>query len=80
MTASTMTPHSRPHRLVTLDRLATAASWVFWLFAILTSLQVALALTRTGSCSDPRWALSPARPRAPGSRSRHRCCGTPAAC
>jgi hypothetical protein len=59
MTASTMTPHSPPHRLVTLDRLATAASWVFWLFAILTSLQVALALTRTGVLFGPALGSQP---------------------
>jgi hypothetical protein len=53
MSASTTAPHGRLHRLVTLDRLATAASWVFWFFAVLTSLQVILALTRGGVLFGP---------------------------
>jgi hypothetical protein len=53
MSASTMTPHRRLHRLATLDRLATAARWVFWFFAVLTSLQVILAVTRSGVLFGP---------------------------
>jgi hypothetical protein len=53
MSASTTAPHSRLQRLATLDRLATAATWVFWFFAVLTSLQVILALTRGGVLFGP---------------------------
>ena len=53
MSASTATPHSRLQRLATLDRLATATTWVFWFFAVLTSLQVVLALTRSGVLFGP---------------------------
>jgi hypothetical protein len=53
MSASTTAPHGRLHRLVTLDRLAIATSWVFWFFAVLTSLQVILALTRGGVLFGP---------------------------
>jgi hypothetical protein len=42
-------PRSRLQRIATLDRLATAVTWVFWFFAILTALQVLLALTRSGT-------------------------------
>jgi hypothetical protein len=53
MSASTTTPHSRLQRLATLDRLATVATWVFRFFAVLTSLQVILALTRSGVLFGP---------------------------
>lgn len=53
MSASATTPHSRLQRLATLDRLATAATWVFWFVAVLTSLQVILALTRSGVLFGP---------------------------
>jgi hypothetical protein len=53
MSASAATPHSRLQRLATLDRLATATTWVFWFFAVLTSLQVVLALTRSGVLFGP---------------------------
>jgi len=53
MSASAATPHSRLQRLATLDRLATATTWVFWFFAVLTSLQVILALTRSGVLFGP---------------------------
>jgi len=53
MSASTTAPHSRLQRLATLDRLATAATWVFWFSAVLTSLQVILALTRGGVLFGP---------------------------
>jgi hypothetical protein len=42
-------PRSPLQRLATLDRLATAVTWVFWFFAVLTTLQVILALTRSGT-------------------------------
>jgi hypothetical protein len=42
-------PRNGLQRLATLDRLATAVTWVFWFFAVLTALQVILALTRTGT-------------------------------
>jgi hypothetical protein len=48
-TLKPLRPRSRLGRLVTLDRLATAISWVFWFFAALTVLQVILALTRSGT-------------------------------
>jgi len=53
MSASTTTPPSRLQRLATLDRLATAATWLFWLVAVFTSLQVILALTRGGVLFGP---------------------------
>src|SRR5580658_5475178 len=59
MSASTATPHSRLQRLATLDRLATATTWVFWFFAVLTSLQVILALTRTGVLFGPTLSSQP---------------------
>jgi hypothetical protein len=46
-------PRSRLQRLATLDRLATAVTWVFWFFAVLTTLQVILALTRSGTLFSP---------------------------
>ena len=52
MSAPTLKPlkqRSRLGRLVTLDRLATAVSWVFWFFVALTALQVILAVTRSGT-------------------------------
>ncbi len=53
MSASTTAPHSRLQRLATLDRLATATTWVFWFFVVLISLQVILALTRSGVLFGP---------------------------
>ena len=52
MSAPTLKPPKplrRLQRLATLDRLATAVTWVFWFFAVLTTLQVILALTRGGT-------------------------------
>jgi hypothetical protein len=52
MSAPTLKPSKPRHRLqriATLDRLATAVSWVFWFFAVLTALQLILALTRGGT-------------------------------
>jgi hypothetical protein len=62
MSASTATPHSRLQRLATLDRLATATTWVFWFFAVLTSLQVILALTRSGTLFSPVLNSQPGPP------------------
>jgi len=49
MSVSILRPRSRLQRLATLDRLATMSTWVFWFFAVLTALQVILALTRSGT-------------------------------
>jgi hypothetical protein len=47
-TLKPLTPRSRLGRLVTLDRLATAVTWVFWIFAVGTPLQLIVSLTRAG--------------------------------
>jgi hypothetical protein len=52
-------PHGRLQRLVTLDRLATAATWVFWLFAVGTALQVLVAVTRGGVLFAPTQDFPP---------------------
>jgi len=56
-------PRHRLQRLATLNRLATAVTWVFWFFAILTTLQVILALTRGGTLflapALPSWSGPP---------------------
>jgi hypothetical protein len=52
MSAATLKPvkpRGRLQRLATLDRLATLVTWVFWFFAVVTPLQLILALTRTGT-------------------------------
>ncbi len=41
-------PRSRLQRLATVERLATAITWVFWITAVYTALRVILALTRGG--------------------------------
>ena len=46
-------PRSRLQRLATVDRLATAITWVFWIVAIFTALRVILALTRGGTLFAP---------------------------
>jgi len=46
-------PRSRLGRLATLDRLATVLTWVFWLLAIVTALELILALTRSGGVGIP---------------------------
>jgi hypothetical protein len=48
-TVKPLRPRSRLLRLATMDRLATAVTWVFWFFVVLTTLQVILALTRSGT-------------------------------
>ncbi len=46
-------PRSRLQRLATVERLATAITWVFWLFAVGTALQVIVAVTRGGVLFGP---------------------------
>jgi hypothetical protein len=62
MSASTMAPHSRLHRIATLDRLATVVTWVFWLFAVATLLQAIVALTRAGALFAPGLPAQPGQP------------------
>jgi hypothetical protein len=52
-TLKPLQPRGMLQRLATLDRLATAVTWVFWLFAVFTALQVILALTRGGILGGP---------------------------
>jgi hypothetical protein len=49
VSVSTFKPRTRLQRLATLDRLAGAASWVFWLAVVVTAVQLLLALTRSGA-------------------------------
>src|SRR3984885_5214570 len=56
MSASTLKPVKPRHRLerfVTLQRLATVVTWVFWLTAVVAALQLILALTRSGALLTP---------------------------
>jgi hypothetical protein len=46
-------PRGRLQRLATVERLATAVTWVFWLFAVGTALQVIVAVTRGGVLFGP---------------------------
>ena len=46
-------PRSRLQRLATVERLATTVTWVFWLFAVGTALQVIVAVTRGGVLFGP---------------------------
>jgi hypothetical protein len=46
-------PRNGLERLATLDRLATVVSWVFWLAAVVTAVQLILALTRSGALLIP---------------------------
>jgi len=48
MSAITLKPRSRLQRLLTLDLLATAVAWVFWVFAVVNVLELILAATRGG--------------------------------
>ena len=57
-------PRKRLQRLATLDRLATAVTWVFWFFAVITTLQVILAVTRSGTLFSPVLDSLPVPPRA----------------
>jgi hypothetical protein len=52
-TLKPLKPRNRLERLVTLDRLATVVSWVFWLAAAVTAVQLILALTRSGALLIP---------------------------
>jgi hypothetical protein len=54
MSAPTLTPPSRGRlgRLVTLRRLATGVTWVFWLTVLITAIQVLEALARAGNLFD----------------------------
>jgi hypothetical protein len=49
ITLKPVKPRNWLGRLVTLDRLATAAAWVFWIFTVGTALQLIVAVTRAGS-------------------------------
>jgi hypothetical protein len=56
MSAPTLNPpksRGRLQRLATVERLATAVTWVFWLFAVGTALQVIVAVTRGGVLFGP---------------------------
>jgi hypothetical protein len=55
-------PRGRLQRLATLDHLASAATWVFWFIVALTTFQVILALTRTGSLFGPVLSSQPGMP------------------
>ena len=48
-TLKPLKPRARLQRLVTLDRLAVAAAWVFWIAVVVTAVQLLLALTRSGA-------------------------------
>jgi hypothetical protein len=62
MSAPTLKPRSRLGGLVTLDRLATAVTWVFWLITVATALQAVVALTRTGTLFAPALTSQPGQP------------------
>jgi hypothetical protein len=65
MSAPTLNPHrprSRLQRLVTVERLATAITWVFWITAVYTALRVILALTRGGVLGAPTLTGQPGPP------------------
>jgi hypothetical protein len=46
-------PRSRLGRFATLQRLATMLTWVFWFTAVVTALELILALTRSGAVDIP---------------------------
>jgi hypothetical protein len=52
-------PRGRLQRLATVERFATAVSWVFWLFAVGTALQVLVAVTRGGVLFAPTQDFPP---------------------
>jgi hypothetical protein len=52
-TLKPLKPRNRLERLVTLDRLATVVSWVFWLAVAVTVAELILALTRGGALLIP---------------------------
>jgi hypothetical protein len=45
-------PRGRLQRLATLDRLATVVTWIFWLTAVITAVDLILALTRSGALME----------------------------
>jgi hypothetical protein len=53
---------NRLQRLATLDRLATAVTWVFWLYTAVTTLQLILAVTRSGTLFSPVVSSLPGPP------------------
>jgi hypothetical protein len=56
MSASTLKPvkpRNRLQRFATLARLATLLTWVFWFTAVVTALELILALTRSGAVAIP---------------------------
>jgi hypothetical protein len=55
-------PRSRLQRLATVERLATAITWVFWITAVYTALRVILALTRGGVLGAPTLNGQPGPP------------------
>jgi hypothetical protein len=55
-------PRSRLQRLATVERLATAITWVFWITAGYTALRVTLALTRSGTLGAPALNGQPGPP------------------
>jgi hypothetical protein len=55
-------PPSRLRRLATVERLATAITWVFWITAVYTALRVILALTRGGVLGAPTLDGQPGPP------------------
>jgi hypothetical protein len=55
-------PSGRLGRLVTPGRLATAVTWVFWLFTIGAGLQMLVALTRSGTLFAPALNSQPNQP------------------
>jgi len=65
MSASTLKPpkpRSRLQRVATVERLATAITWVFWITAVYTALRVILALTRGGVLGAPTLTGQPGPP------------------
>jgi hypothetical protein len=55
-------PRGRLQRLATVERLATAITWVFWITAVYTALRVILALTRGGVLGAPALTGQPGPP------------------
>jgi hypothetical protein len=55
-------PRGRLQRLATVERLATAITWVFWITAIYTALRLILALTRGGVLGAPTLTGQPGPP------------------
>jgi hypothetical protein len=52
-TVKPLKPFDRLERFVTLQRLATVVTWVFWLTVVVAALQLILALTRSGALLIP---------------------------